>query len=108
YYQIPEGVNWTVSLLDFELILGRADAWSMIFLHIFTVLSFVGILYILKDDRPLDLSGGLLYAGSAMGVVLSGDLITLFFFWEMLTLGAVLCILARQTPEAGKAAYRYL
>lgn len=108
FFQVPEGVHWTVNLLDFELILGRADRWSLIFLNIFTVLSFIGILYIVKDNRALDLSAGLLYAGSAMGVVMAGDLITLFFFWEMLTLGAVLCILARKTPEAGKAAYRYL
>lgn len=108
YYQISEGVHWTIKLMDFELILGRADRWSLIYLNIFTVLSFIGILYIINDNRRLDLSAGLLYAGSAMGVVIAGDLITLFFFWEMLTLGAVLCILARKTPEAGKAAYRYL
>ncbi len=108
YTRIPEGVHWILSVLDFELILGRADAWSLLFLNIFTVLSFIGILYIVKDNRPLDLSAGLLYAGSAMGVVLAGDLITLFFFWEMLTLGAVLCILARKTADAGRAAYRYL
>lgn len=108
FYLIPEGVNWTISLLDFELVTGRFDQWSQIFLHIFTVLSFVGILYIIKDNRPLDLSAGLLYAGSAMGVVLAGDLLTLFFFWEMLTLGAVFCLLARKTAEAGKAAYRYM
>jgi len=80
----------------------------LIYLNIFTVLSFIGILYIINDNKALDLSAGLLYAGSAMGVVMAGDLLTLFFFWEMLTLGAVLCILARKTPEAGKAAYRYL
>lgn len=108
YTQIVEGVHWTVTLLDFDLILGRADSWSLIYLNIFTVLSFIGILYILNDNRALDLSAGLLYAGSAMGVVMAGDLVTLFFFWEMLTLGAVLCILARKTPEAGRAAYRYL
>jgi multicomponent Na+:H+ antiporter subunit D len=108
YTQIVEGVHWTVTLLDFDLILGRADSWSLIYLNIFTVLSFIGILYILNDNRALDLSAGLLYAGSAMGVVMAGDLVTLFFFWEMLTLGAVLCILARKAPEAGRAAYRYL
>lgn len=107
-FRIPEGVHWTVELLDFEMILGRADAWSLLFLNIFTVLSFVGILYIVKENRAIDLSAGLLYAGSAMGVVMAGDLFTLFFFWEMLTLGAVLCILARGTPDAGRAAYRYL
>ena len=108
YTQITEGLHWTISLMDFELIFGRADRWSLIYLNIFTVLSFIGILYIINDNRRLDLSAGLLYAGSAMGVVMAGDLITLFFFWEMLTLGAVICILGRKTPEAGKAAYRYV
>lgn len=108
FFLIEEGVHWKVPLLDFELILGRADAWSLIFLNIFTILSFVGILYIIKENLSLDLSAGLLYAGSAMGVIMAGDLVTLFFFWEMLTLGAVLCLIARRTPESGKAAYRYL
>ncbi len=108
YFLITEGVHWSFALLDFELVLGRADRWSLIFLNIYTVLSFIGILYVLRDNRSIDLSSGLLYAGCAMGVVMAGDLITLFFFWELLTLGAVLCILARGTPAAGKAAYRYL
>lgn len=108
YTAISEGVHWTTTLLDFELILGNVDRWSLIYLNIFTVISFAGILYIINDNKALDLSAGLLYAGSAMGVVLAGDLLTMFFFWEMLTVAAVLCILSRQTPEAGKAAYRYL
>lgn len=105
---IPDGVHWRVPLLDFELILGRADAWSRIFLVIFTTLSFVSILYVLRENLAFDLSTGLLYAGSAMGVVMAGDLITLFFFWEMLTVGAVFSLLARRTPASGRAAYRYL
>ncbi|MEM9281204.1 MAG: Na(+)/H(+) antiporter subunit D [Verrucomicrobiota bacterium] len=108
YFTIEKGVHWTFELLDFELILGRADAWSLIFLNVFTVLSFCGILYIIKDNHALDLSAGLLYAGSAMGVVMAGDLVTLFFFWEALTLAAVLCIMARRNAAAGQAAYRYL
>lgn len=108
YSQLAEGIHWSIPLLDFELVLGRVDRWSLIYLSIFTILSFIGILYILNDNRKLDFSAGLLYAGSAMGVVLAGDLLTLFLFWEMLTLAAVLCILTRGTPEAGKAAYRYL
>ncbi|MDF1811582.1 MAG: Na(+)/H(+) antiporter subunit D [Verrucomicrobiales bacterium] len=108
YFLIEKGVHWEYQLLDFNLILGRADAWSLIFLNIFTVLSFCGILYILKENKALDLSAGLLYAGSAMGVVMAGDLITLFLFWEMLTLGAVMCLIARRTAASGKAAYRYL
>lgn len=108
FFLIDAGTHWTVPLLDFELILGRADARSLLFLNIFTVLSFVGILYILRDNRPLDLAAGLLYSGCAMGVVMAGDLVTLFLFWEMLTLGATLCLLARRTAASARAAYRYL
>lgn len=108
YMLFAEGIYWEIPLLQFELVLGRVDEWSLIFLNIFTVLSFIGILYILKENRALDLSAGLLYAGSAMGVILAGDLVTMFFFWEMLTLAAVLCLLARKTKDSGRAAYRYL
>ena len=92
YFTIEKGVHITFQLLDFQLTLGNADAWSLIFLNIFTILSFVGILYIVRDNKPLDLSAGLLYSGSAMGVVMAGDLCSMFFFWEMLTIGAVMCI----------------
>ncbi len=108
YFLIEKGVHWQFQLLDFQLILGRADGWSLIFLNIFTILSFCGILYILKDNKALDLAAGLLYAGSAMGVIMAGDLITLFLFWEMLTLGAVMCLIARRTERSGAAAYRYV
>ena len=42
YFLIPSsgGALWTVPLMEFDLILGRADRWSLIFLNIFTVLSF--------------------------------------------------------------------
>lgn len=105
---LTPGTHWRVELLDFELILGRIDTASTIFLQLFTLLSFIGILYVIRENEPLDLGGGLLYAGSATGAVLAGDLLSLFFFWEMLTLGAVLCLLARRTPDSGRAAMRYL
>lgn len=105
---LTPGTHWRIELLDFELILGRIDAASSIFLGLFTLLAFIGILYVVRENEPLDLAGGLLYAGSATGAVLAGDLISLFFFWEMLTLGAILCLLARRTAASGRAAMRYL
>lgn len=105
---LAPGRHWQVDLLDFQLLLGRVDSWSLLFLHVFTILSFIGILYIVRENQALDLSAGLLYAGAAMGAVLAGDLITLFFFWELLTLGALLCLLSGRTPASGRAAKRYL
>ncbi len=108
FFLVPHGIHSTISFLDFELVLVRADARSLLFLNIFTVASLVGILYIIRDNDPLDLAAGLLYSGCAVGAVMAGDLITLFVFWEMLSLGAILCILARRSASSGPAAYRYL
>ncbi len=98
---------WTHQLLDFQLVLGRIDGWSLIFYNIFALLGIIGIIYNLKGNSALELSAGLLYAGAALGAVMAGDLITMFVFWELLTVGAILLILSRNTARANRAAYRY-
>ena len=50
----------------------------------------------------------MVYAGSSLGVVFAGDLLTLFIFWELLTLCAVGLTLARRRDASRKAAFRYL
>ena len=50
----------------------------------------------------------MLYAGSAVGAVFAGDLITLVVFWELLALTSVFLILARRTERSYRAAMRYL
>ncbi|MCG8524944.1 MAG: Na(+)/H(+) antiporter subunit D [Opitutales bacterium] len=108
YLQMEEGVYWVVKLLDFELTFGRADKLSLIFVNIFTLVSFIAALYNIKTGSNLEHFAGLLYAGCAVGMVLAGDLITLFIFWEMLTVGAVLLILARKSSTSMGAALRYV
>ncbi len=50
----------------------------------------------------------MLYAGSALGAVFAGDMITLFIFWELMAVSSVFLVLARQTEPARRAAMRYL
>ena len=98
---------WTFQLLDFDLVLGKVDGWRLIFYNIFSLLSIIGVIFILNTKGALEYSAGLLYAGAALGVVLAGDLISMFVFWELLTVGAVLLILARKTERSSRAAFRY-
>ncbi len=105
---MPEGKYWTVNLLDFNLIFGRVDRLSMVFGYIFTIVSFIGILFALKVDDDLQHISALMYAGGALGVTFSGDLLSLYIFWELLAISSAFLILARRTKASQAAAYRYI
>ncbi|MDE0768294.1 MAG: Na(+)/H(+) antiporter subunit D, partial [Opitutaceae bacterium] len=108
YLKLEEGVYWTYSLLSFDLILGRVDKLSLIFLNVFIVLTVIAVIYNSHVKGKMEHFSGFLYAGSAMGVILAGDLITFFIFWELLTVGAAFLILVRKSPRSLGAATRYL
>ena len=44
----------------------------------------------------------------ALGVVVSGDLFTLFLFFEIMSLSAYVLVVHEETPEALRAGYKYL
>ncbi|MBM3526777.1 MAG: Na(+)/H(+) antiporter subunit D [Alphaproteobacteria bacterium] len=86
----------------------RVDKLSLIFGYIFLVAAFLGVLYALHVDDTLQHVAGLIYAGSAVGAVFAGDLITLFIFWEGTAIASVFLIWASRTETAYRAGLRYL
>jgi len=50
----------------------------------------------------------MMYAGSGLGAVFAGDLLTLFVFWELLAFTSVFLIWARRTQRSYTAGMRYL
>ena len=100
--------GFEVALLDTELTLLRADSLSLLFGLLFHIAAFLGTVFAFHVQDRLQQAGMLLYAGSALGAVFAGDLISLLIFWEGATLGSVLLILARREPRAVRAAMRYL
>ena len=105
---IPEGKYWMFNLLDYDLILGRVDRLSRVFGYIFTIISFIAILFALKVDDDLQHVAGLIYAGSALGVTFAGDLFSLYIFWEIMAVASTFLILARRTIKSQAAAFRYI
>ena len=81
---VDVGTCWTVSFLDYRLILGRVDRLSLVFGYIFTIISFIGFLFALKSDDNLQHVAAFSYAGAALGVTFAGDLISLYVFWEVM------------------------
>ena len=108
YLKLEEGIYWTYSILNFDLTLVRADPTSLIFLNIFIIATFIAVIYNSHVKGTMEQFSGFLYAGSGVGVVLAGDLITFFIFWELLTVGAAFLLLVRRTSKSVGAAMRYL
>ncbi len=107
-WMVPEGVHLQYTILDLELTLYRADKLSLLFGYIFHIATFIIIVYSLHVRDTLQQVTGMLYAGSAIGAVFAGDLLTLFVFWELLAISSVFLIWARRSERAYKAGMRYL
>ncbi|MFH1488067.1 MAG: Na(+)/H(+) antiporter subunit D [Pseudomonadota bacterium] len=106
--QMPEGKYWGLKILEYDVILGRVDRLSMVFGYIFTLITFIGILFALKVEDDLQHVSALMYAGGALGVTFSGDFFSLYIFWEVLAISSTFLILARRTKSSQEAAYRYI
>lgn len=107
-WQVPEGIHWQFTLFDYQLVGYRADRLSLLFGYLFHIAALISVIYALHLRDTLQQVAGLLYAGSALGAVFAGDLLTLFVFWELLALSSVALIWARCTPQAYQAGFRYL
>jgi multicomponent Na+:H+ antiporter subunit D len=105
---LPDGVSVTIPLFDYTLVLVESDKLSRLFGYLFHLAAFLGIVFSLHLKDRLQLVAGLLYAGSALGAVFAGDMITLFVFWELLAVTSAFLILAQRTDRATRAAMRYL
>jgi len=106
--RMPHGIHWTVDFLNYQLILGRVDSLSLIFAYIFVIASFISMLYAIHIRETGQHTAAYLYVGSTLGVVFSGDLFTLFLFWELMAASSVFLIWYRRTKASQDAGYRYL
>lgn len=104
----PEGTHPGLEILGFELVFMRVDALSVIFGLIFSLAAFLSGLYAWHVRDTVQQVATLVYAGSAIGGVFAGDLVTLFLYWEGTALASVFLIWARKTEAAYHTGMRYL
>ena len=104
----PEGAFWTLGFLDYRLVLGRMDALARVFCLAFSLVTWLGVLFALKVEDDWQNVSSLIYAGSALGVTLAGDWLTLYIFWELMAVASAFIILAARTRGARAAGLRYI
>ncbi|HEX19800.1 MAG TPA: Na(+)/H(+) antiporter subunit D [Acidiferrobacteraceae bacterium] len=108
WYSVSPGIETTFAIMDYELILMRTDRLSLLFGYLFHIAALLGAIFALHVRDSTQQVASLLYAGSALGAVFAGDLITLFIFWELLAISSVAFIWTRGTERAIAASMRYL
>ena len=86
----------------------RVDRLSRLFGYLFHIGALLGIVFALHVRDRFEIVGALVYAGSALGAVFAGDLVTLFVFWELMAVSSVCLIWARRTERATRSGFRYL
>ncbi|EPD14006.1 MULTISPECIES: Na(+)/H(+) antiporter subunit D [Cycloclasticus] len=101
-------LSYPLTVFTYQLEFMRVDKLSLLFGYLFHIASFIAIVYALHVRDTTQQVAGLLYAGSALGAVFAGDLISLFIFWECLALSSVFLIWANRTDRAIQSGMRYL
>jgi len=109
---LPDGTRLEWELLGYTLVPVKVDRMSLLFGYLFHLAALIGNIFALhlgrKDGATTQHTSALLYAGSAIGAVFAGDLITLFVFWELLALTSVFLIWVRREERAIAAGFRYI
>lgn len=105
---LEQGLAGRVELFDIELVTLRVDGLSLVFGYIFALAALLGAVYQLHVRDTLQHVAGLAYAGSAIGAVFAGDLLTLFLFWEGTAIASVFLVWASRSEAATAAGMRYL
>ncbi len=86
----------------------RVDRLSLIFGYVFHIAAILAAIYALHVRDTVQHMAGMIYAGSGIGAVFAGDLVTLFVYWEAMAIASVFLIWTRGGETAYRSGMRYL
>jgi multicomponent Na+:H+ antiporter subunit D len=105
---IPDGSTVFHEIPGFTLEFLRVDALSRLFATVFCLVGVFGMLYAQHLEDAGESAASLALIGGSLGVVFAGDWLTMFVFWELMTVFSVFVIWYAGTPGSRRAGTRYL
>lgn len=103
-----KGVYADLQVMSFHMIFGRVDTLSLVFGYIMALMCIIGTLYGLQVEDVAQHAAAWTYVAGSLGVIFSGDYLTLFVFSEMMAFSSVFLIWFRGRPQSLPTGYRYL
>jgi multicomponent Na+:H+ antiporter subunit D len=101
------GLYGYIPYLGQFLILGRVDRLSLVFAHVFAIQAFIGIIYAFHVKEKAHHIASLLYVAGSFGCTFAGDYVSLFVFWELMSVSSTFLIWLRRNPVSTRAGFRY-
>lgn len=103
------GAAWSIPFINgMDLHLIQVDRLNWVFGLIFSIMAAIGGIYSMHNKSWMEALASMCYAGGALGVTLSGDWMTLIFFWELMAASSLFLIWCNNTAKSRKAGFRYL
>ena len=93
---------------DWTLTFGRVDSLSFVFAFIMALMAIIGTIYGLHVDNAWHHIAAWLYVAGSLGVILAGDYLVLFLFWELMAFASTFLVWFTTEEGALAAGYRYL
>ena len=104
---MSNGMFAQVHYLGLTLGMGRVDALSRIFAHVFAIQALIGFIYALHfKDRSQHVSAYLYVAGGIRVRFRRGRL-TLFIFWELMSMASTMLVWLIARHASTPAGFRY-
>jgi len=100
--------KWDIPFLHYTLNIIRINKLSMLFGYVYVVAAFCMNIYALGVKNDWEHVAAMIYVGSALGAIFSGDLFTLFFCLEIMSWAPFFLLLFRGTRRSMGAAVRYI
>jgi multicomponent Na+:H+ antiporter subunit D len=102
-----EGLYAQTGYLGLTLRLGRVDALSHLFAHVFAIQALVGFIFALHVEDRWQHVAACLYIAGAFGCTFAGDYVALFIFWELMSVSSTFLVWLRRMPASTRAGMRY-
>ncbi len=96
------------SIVGLQLVLFSPDKLNLVFGYVFHIAALLGGIFAWRVKNPIHQAATLAYAGSALGAVFCGDLVTLFLFWELMAFTSAFLVWSGGMRNSVQAGSRYL
>jgi multicomponent Na+:H+ antiporter subunit D len=104
---MQEGSYRVIPYLGQEMVLGRVDRLSKLFANIFAIQALIAMIYAMHLADRAHHAAASLYVAGAFGCVFAGDYLTLFIFWETMSVSSAFLVWLNRKPIAIRAGLRY-